>query len=105
MYSRVTLVEIDLVRSSVDEALDVYREKVVPLLHEQEGFEGVVLMANDDGKGLVVSLWETAEQAQANVETGFYPEALAQFVTLFGAPPGRERYEVVYADVPAVAVR
>jgi heme-degrading monooxygenase HmoA len=104
MYSRVTLVEIDMVRSSVEEALELYRQNVLPALREQEGFEGVVLMANEDGNGLVVSLWSTAEAAEAHSETGFYSDALAQFVTLFRSPPGREHYEVVYADVPAVAV-
>ena len=104
MYARVTLVEIDTLRSSVDEALELYKETVKPLLEEQDGFLGVVLMATPEGKGLVVSLWSTAEQAEANAETGFYPDVLAQFVTLFSAPPGRESYEVVYADVPAVTV-
>jgi|SRR5579884_2466264 len=105
MYSRVTLVEIDVVRASVQEALELFKQNVMPALAEQEGFEGVVLMANEDGNGLVISLWATAEAAAANSETGFYSDALSQFVTLFAAPPGRTRYEVVYADVPAVAVR
>jgi len=104
MYSRVTLVEVDMMRSSVEEALELYRENVLPHLREQEGFQGVVLMATPEGKGLVASLWETADQATAKEDTGFYPDAIAQFLTLFAAPPGRESYEVVYADVPAVAV-
>jgi heme-degrading monooxygenase HmoA len=105
MYSRVTLVEIDMMRSSLEEALELYTERVLPQLREQEGFEGVVLMATPEGKGIVISLWETAEQAKANEETGFYSDTLTRFVTLFASPPGRESYEVVYADVPAVAVR
>jgi heme-degrading monooxygenase HmoA len=105
MYSRATLVEVDAMRSRVEEALELYKENVLPRLQEQEGFQGVVVMATPEGKGLVLSLWETAGQATANEETGFYPNALAQFVTLFASPPGRESYEVVYADVPAVAVR
>ena len=105
MHARVTLVEVDMMRSSVEEALELYKENVLPQLHEQDGFQGVVMMATPDGKGIVMSLWETAEQAKANEEAGFYEETLARFVTLFAAPPGRESYEIVYADVPAVAVR
>jgi hypothetical protein len=104
MYARVTLVEIDTLRSSVEEALELYKENVMPVLREQEGFEGVVLMATPEGKGMVVSLWETAEQARVSSEKGFYSQVLEQFVTLFSSPPGRESYEVVFADVPAVAV-
>jgi heme-degrading monooxygenase HmoA len=104
MYSRVTLVEIDLVRSSLDEALELYKEEVLPNLREQEGFAGTVVMATPEGKGLIVTLWQTAEAAEAHSETGFYSDVLARFMTLFRSPPGRESYEVLYADVPAVAV-
>ena len=104
MYSRVTLVEIDLVRSSLEEALDLFKQNVVPGLREQEGFEGTVVMATPEGKGLIVTLWETPEAAESQAETGFYSDVLAEFVTLFRAPPGRESYEVLYADVPTVSV-
>jgi hypothetical protein len=30
-------------------------------------------------------------------------EELERYVTLFSAPPGREHYEVAYADLPIVA--
>ncbi|HZA79354.1 MAG TPA: hypothetical protein VE623_23490 [Acidimicrobiales bacterium] len=55
------------------------------------------------GKAALVSFWDTEEQADAGIVGGFYAETLARYVTLFAAPPGRERYEVLVADVPAVA--
>ena len=36
---------------------------------------------------------------------GFYPETLARYMTLFAAPPGRDHYEVVVADLPAPVTR
>lgn len=104
MYSRVTLLEIDTLRSTVQDALAIYKEQVLPALHEQENFEGSVVMATPEGKGLIVTLWRTAEAAEAHAETGFYSDVLAQYMTLFRSPPGRESYEVLYADVPT-AVR
>jgi hypothetical protein len=100
MYSRVTQLEIDTLRIDVDDAVEAFRERVAPLLREQEGFEGVYVLVTPEGKALLITFWKTAEAA---AETPFYGEQMAQFVTLFRSPPGRERYEVVYADVPALA--
>ena len=43
--------------------------------------------------------------ADAGLEGGrsFYSEQLEKFVTIYRSPPGREHYEVVIADLPAVA--
>ena len=37
MYARVTLLEIDLVRVNIDEALATFEREVVPRLHDQPG--------------------------------------------------------------------
>jgi hypothetical protein len=105
MYARVTLVEIDTMRTSLEKALELYTEQVVPQLREQEGFQGVVTMETPEGKGMVITLWETAEQAESQAESGFYSDVLTRFVTLFRSPPGRESYRISYADVPAVTLR
>jgi heme-degrading monooxygenase HmoA len=99
VYSRVTQLEIDTVRSGVDEAVAIFRNQVAPLLREQEGYEGGYVFVTPEGKALLITFWETAEAA---AETPFYGEQMAKHVTLFKSPPGRERYEVVYADAPLV---
>ena len=38
------------------------------------------------------------------VTRSFYAEQIEKFVTLYRSPPGREMYDVVVADAPAVAV-
>ncbi len=103
MYSRVTLLEIDTMRVTVDEAVHLFDERVLPGLREQEGYEGVVVLANPDGQGMILSVWETEEAATA--AAAFATAALEQHVTLFRSPPGREQYEVVLAEMPGVAVR
>jgi hypothetical protein len=40
VYSRVTQLEIDTVRVGADEAVELFRDEVAPLLREQEGYEG-----------------------------------------------------------------
>jgi len=104
MYARVTLLEIDTMRITVEEALDLFKSQVLPRLREQEDFEGVYVLGTPEGRGLLISLWGTEEAAEAGAETGFYPEVLAEYVTLFRAPPGRERYQVLLAETPAPAI-
>jgi hypothetical protein len=98
MYSRVTQLEIDTLRTTVDEALELFEARVLPELRDQDGYEGVVVLANPDGQALLISVWETAEDAAASAD--FAQGALEQFMTLFKAPPGREQYEVKLAEMP-----
>ncbi len=98
MYARMTLLEIDTLRTSVRQALDAFRAHVVPRLREQPGYRGVYAMANPDGKAALLSMWDDAEQAA--VERAFYTEELAEHTTFFRSTPGRDHYEVVFAEEP-----
>jgi hypothetical protein len=71
-------------------------------LREQDGYEGATVFATPDGKGLIISFWSTEETAAA--AASFATAAIEQFVTLFRSPPGREQYEVVFAELPVVTV-
>jgi len=99
VYARVTTIEIDPVRIDVDAAVRMYEDDVVPALQELDGYRGAYVFTNPDGKALLISFWETEEQAEANAGSGFYPEMLARYATIFRAPPGRERYGVALVDV------
>jgi hypothetical protein len=102
MHARVTLLEIDTMRATVPAAVALFEREVLPELQAQEGYRGVLVLATPEGKAALVSFWDTEEQADTGPVSGFYAEALARYVTLFAAPPGRERYEVLVADIPAV---
>ena len=102
MVARATMAEIDPVRMSIDDAVELFRESVVPALHEQAGFEGVYLLLSPEGQALVLTFWESEEKAQAGIEgtRSFYREQVEKFVTLYKAPPGRELYDVLLAEEP-----
>ena len=102
MYSRVTLLEIDTVRVDIDEAAELFRTEVAPRLAEEEGYEGAVALVTPAGKGMIITFWETAEGAQDT--SGIASAELERNVTMFRSPPGREYYEVAFADMPGVAV-
>lgn len=103
MHSRITLVEVDTLRIGMGEALARYQEEVAAHLGEQPGYRGLLVMANPDGRGMIITLWDSEADALAGTqEGGFYEQALARFVTVFRQPPGRDHYEVLVADVPSV---
>jgi heme-degrading monooxygenase HmoA len=102
MIARATMAEIDPVRMSIDDAVELFRESVVPALHEQPGFEGVYVLVSPQGQALVLTFWESEDAADAGLagSRSFYSEQVEKFVTLFRAPPGRETYEVLLAEEP-----
>ena len=102
MYSRVTLLEIDTMRVDIDDAAALFRAHVAPGLAEQEGYEGAVALVTPEGKGMIITFWDTEDGAQD--ASGFASAELERYVTMFKAPPGREYYEVAFADMEGVLV-
>jgi hypothetical protein len=103
MYARTTLLEIDTLRVSVDDATEVFESAVMPRLREQPGFCGLYALSTPEGRAMLISFWDTAEQADASDDNVWYSDVLAEFTTLFRTPPGREHYEVRVAVPPVPA--
>jgi hypothetical protein len=99
MHARVTLFEIDTLRTSLDEALELFRQRVLPKLRQQPGCEGVIALDTPEGKGMLISFWDGEAAASASIETGFYDEQIAEFTMFLRQPPGREHYEVVHREL------
>jgi hypothetical protein len=91
------MLEIDTVRASVAESVELFKTEVMPRLREQEGYAGALVLATQEGKGMIISLWET--EAAAVGAAGFATGMLEEYVALFRAPPGREHYEVAFAEI------
>ena len=100
MWARVTLIEIDALRIDTGTAVRLYESEVLPDLRRQPGYAGVLVLANPEGTGAVVTFWHDAEAAASGGTTGFYAEVLERFTTIFRAPPGRGSYEVALAELP-----
>lgn len=101
MIARVTLAEVDAVRMRMDEAIELYRESVLPALETRPGYEGCYVLTTPEGKALVLTFWESEQAAEHGLATGFYAEQVAKFVTFYAAAPGRETYDVAIAQAPA----
>lgn len=102
MYSRVTLLDIDTLRVEVDDVLERFENDVMPRVREVPGYEGVVVMLTPEGRGMIVSFWES--EAAVEASAGLAASLVEEFVTIYRSPAGREHYEVVYVEPPKVAV-
>jgi heme-degrading monooxygenase HmoA len=105
MHARVTQFDIDTLVISMDRALARFKELVLPVLRQQPGFEGLVVLQNEEGRGILVSFWDSEEAASAGLASGYYDEQVSKFVTLYRQPPGREHFAVtVLEGAPAAAL-
>jgi heme-degrading monooxygenase HmoA len=102
MVVRATEAEIDVVRTSPSDAVELFKASVIPALHEQEGYEGCYVLLSEEGKMLVLSFWESDDAARATRLSGFYQEQIEKFgdLVFYRADPGREAYDVVVAEAP-----
>lgn len=78
-----------------DEAVEVYRNHILPVLKEQSGFEcGLFLTDGGANEGIVVGVWETRAAAEAFENGGAYLEQIAKLKDLLAAPTVRRVYKV-----------
>jgi hypothetical protein len=99
MYARVTQFEIDTLRISLPDAIEVFKQRVLPRLRAHPECEGVMGMTTPEGRGLLISFWQTGEAADEAVKSGFYDEQVAEFTMFLRQTPGREHYEVVLEEM------
>ena len=99
MHARVTLFEIDTLRMDLNEALELFRKRVLPRLRAHPACTGVMALDTAEGRGLLLTFWDSEAAASESVETGFYDEQLAEFTMFLRQPSGREHYEVVLLEL------
>jgi hypothetical protein len=103
MYARTTLFEVDTMRISLNAALQRFKDVVLPRLKAQPSYQGVMVLETPEGRGVLISFWDSAEAVEKTLDTGFYEEQVGEFLMFLRQPPGREHYEVIYNDLGAEA--
>lgn len=99
MYARVTSFEVDTIRIDMDSALQRFKDTILPAMRDQTGYEGLLVLTTPEGKGMLVSLWDSEGSASQGLASGYYDEQVAKFVTFLRQPPGRDHYEVSFEEV------
>ena len=94
MHVRAATVQIQ--SGKMQEAIDLYKDSVVPAAKVQKGFQGAYLMTDaSSGKALSITVWESEVDMMAGESSsGYYQEQIAKFGGLFAGPPTTEHYEL-----------
>jgi heme-degrading monooxygenase HmoA len=97
MFARI--LRSQLKREKIDEATRTFREVVLPLCREQQGFKGGYFMSDpESGESVTITLWENREAMLANEKSNFFQQQVAKFIPFYIKPPVREAYEVILQE-------
>jgi heme-degrading monooxygenase HmoA len=92
MYAR--LVTGSVPPAKLEEAVQLWKEEVLPSVQQQKGFKSVrLLIDRQNGKIVSLGLWDTEADYQATV--AWNQGQIAKFAELFTKPPEVGGYEVV----------
>lgn len=92
MYTRIISTQYQ--HGKLDEALQVYRESILPALSQQPGFQGVIaLMSHPTDAALSITLWETKDDLQAGATSGHLQAQLAKVAPYLASAPIVETFE------------
>jgi heme-degrading monooxygenase HmoA len=78
-----------------EEAVLIYLGSAVPMMREQCGFRGGLVLSNPEvDEGYTITPWETEEDAGAYESSDAYREQVAKLGDTLAEPPNRKAYEV-----------
>ena len=93
MQARVVLGTMQLDKN--DQAVEIYKNSIVPAAKEQKGFRGANLFTNDQtGNFISITLWETEDDMDSGYSSGYLQEQLGKVAAFFVSPPKVEQYTV-----------
>jgi heme-degrading monooxygenase HmoA len=96
MFARMFTIEGR--REQLDEFARVGEKKVLPALQRLDGFEGLLVLANrQNGKILIVTLWQSEEVVRSSEEASYWFRAFSAEAA-GGEVTNVERYEVVFSE-------
>ena len=84
-----------------DKTNEIFRHSILPAIKQQQGFEGAIQCINQQGEGVVVSLWESQEEEALSAREQMYLEQISKFKEVFTKPQVRHTGEVRAHDTRA----
>lgn len=95
MFARTTTMQLKI--AFIDDALEVYKNSIVPAAQAQKGLKELSLFIDrDSGRAVSIAIWESEEDAKANEESHYYQEQLVKLLSYYANPPIKEGFEVYF---------
>ncbi len=77
MHAQVS--SVNLKPGKAEDWLAITRDSILPAAKERPGFvKAIILIDRENNTGIGISIWETAEDAEATATSGFYQEQVAK---------------------------
>lgn len=93
MYARVTTLHLNI--SKRQEAIDIYKNSVIPEAEKQNGFKAASFFVNKNaGKFVSITIWEDMDAAVANQKSGYFQKQIDKFADLQVVVPEFEGFDV-----------
>ncbi|HEY2493752.1 MAG TPA: hypothetical protein VGI33_12705 [Paenibacillus sp.] len=70
----------------IEEAVSV-SHSILPLIRQQPGFIGVFLFVKPTGENFSISIWETEEDSNFNIESGWWMDQVRKFDSIYVDKP------------------
>jgi heme-degrading monooxygenase HmoA len=91
-----------LTSERIDETLKEFREQSLPFLEQQDGYEGMLVLANyNAGSAAAISLWESEKAMRASEKLAEQAREAAVQTGRSAQAPIVDRYEVILNAIPA----
>ncbi len=101
MAIQARVVSAAVAPADVEKLRSVLNEVVIPTAREQPGFRGALtLLDHGTGKGMMITLWASAEDLVAGEASGYLGRQIAAVAPILRAPAIRETYQVDLAAGP-----
>jgi heme-degrading monooxygenase HmoA len=82
-----------------EEAIELWRNTLLPELRQHEGFRGLLVMGErQTGEGLSITLWETEEDFRATASERGYQQTFSQIGPLYCGLLQFSTYELFFHE-------
>jgi heme-degrading monooxygenase HmoA len=93
MYARV--VNVQFQSGKLDEATRLVRDVIVPVMQQQKGFKGQLLLTQSEThKAISINFWDTEADLTAFETNPLYRELMGKLAGVLAGPPAGDRYRV-----------
>ena len=86
--------------ATIDDVVTIWREQIIPLIRQQPGFQGVIVLGDrSTDKGASITLWESEEDVTASRQSDAMRQTLAALVPSLDGQPDQQHYEVMIQEL------
>ena len=98
MYANVSRVQLQ--PGKMDEGPAFWQQSVLPVLKQQHGFRGVIVLGDAaSNKGMALLLWESEADAEAALNSRALQQAFEPGMAMLAGQPELEGYQVGLIDM------